>query len=314
MNTKLESKRIWLFLLFAFGIAWMIDLVIFLTGGLHNLSIASEAGLLLVVSMYAPALAHVLTRLYTKESWQNLYLHPRFKQGKRFWLLAWIVTPLLLLLGMGLYFIILPGYFDSTFAAASKLLSQAAQTTGKTIPLTPTLFLIVQVIQAILIAPLVNSLATFGEEFGWRGYLLPKLMPLGGCKAMLLMGLIWGVWHWPVIFMGYEYGQSYPGYPWLGPIVFLWFTFIIGTFLAWLALKAKSIWPAVIAHAALNGIAPLEPLLVRGQPNLLLGPVAVGLLASLPFAVVAIWLLLRSDVFHQKDSVKQSALAIASQS
>jgi membrane protease YdiL (CAAX protease family) len=31
----------------------------------------------------------------------------------------------------------------------------------------------------------------FGEEFGWRGYLLPKLMPLGRWKAYVLVGIIW---------------------------------------------------------------------------------------------------------------------------
>ena len=122
-------------------------------------------------------------------------------------------------------------------------------------------------------------------------------MPLGGRKAMLIMGAIWGVWHWPFLYMGYEYGFDYPGYPWLGPIVFLWFTFIVGTFLAWLTLKTKSVWPAVIAHAAINGMALIEPLIVTGQPDTLLGPVAVGLIASLPFAILALILLWRSDVF-----------------
>jgi membrane protease YdiL (CAAX protease family) len=314
MKTKLETKRIWLFLLFAFGIAWIIDLVIFLTGGLKNFSVLSRAGLLMAVSMYAPALAHILTRLTTREGWQNLYLRPMFKQGKRFWLLAWVVTPLLVLLGTGVYFILFPKYFDPTLAAVNKLLTQLAQTSGKSIPFTPGTFLVVEIIQAILIAPIVNGLATIGEEFGWRAYLLQKLMPLGGRKAMLLMGLIWGVWHWPVILMGYEYGLSYPGYPWLGPLVFLWFTFIIGTFLAWLTLKSQSVWPAVIAHASLNGIAAIATLLVKGTPNPLIGPSVVGLIASLPFTILALWLLLRSDVFHQENYAVQSARVIVSHS
>ena len=40
-------------------------------------------------------------------------------------------------------------------------------------------------------------LTTFGEEYGWRGYLLPKLLPLGELQASLLVGVIWGVWHFP---------------------------------------------------------------------------------------------------------------------
>ena len=55
-------------------------------------------------------------------------------------------------------------------------------------------------------------------------------MPLGWRKAMLLIGVIWGIWHWPVIFMGYEYGESYSGHPWLGPLLFIWITFCLGVF------------------------------------------------------------------------------------
>lgn len=43
-------------------------------------------------------------------------------------------------------------------------------------------------------------LSVFGEEYGWRGYLLPKLLPLGELRASLLVGVIWGVWHFPNAF------------------------------------------------------------------------------------------------------------------
>ena len=299
MKTKLDSKRIWLFLLFAFGIAWTMELVIYLKGGLTSLSVGSLAWLLLLVSMAAPALAHLLTRWITREGWKDLFLRPLFRSGKRFWLVAWLITPIFLFLGLLVYFLLFPQYFDSSLSIASNLLAQTAQKTGKAIPLTPSLFIIVQAIQGILLAPIINSLAVLGEEFGWRAYLLPKLMPLGGRNAMLIIGAIWGLWHWPIIFMGYEYGLSYPGAPWLGAIIFLWFTFIIGTYLGWLTLKTKNVWPAVIAHGSINGIAAIALLFVKGHPDPLFGPAVVGLVASLPFAFLAIWLLARSDVFSR---------------
>ena len=302
MKKKIESKRVWLFLLFAFGIAWAIDLVIYLTGGLTGLKTGSLPWILLVVSMAAPALANILTRRVTREGWKGLFIRPRFKQSKRYWLLAWLGTPLLVLLGTVIYFALLPGYFDPTLSAESKLLAQLAQQTGKAIPITPVMLFTIQIAQAILIAPFINGLAAFGEEFGWRAYLLPKLMPLGGRKAMLVMGLIWGLWHWPVIFMGYEFGLSYPGFPWLGPIVMLWFTFVVGTYLGWLTLKGRSVWPAALAHGSINSIGVIALFLVKGQPNSLLGPAGVGLLASLPFTLLAFWLLWHSDVFSKVKS------------
>lgn len=299
MEGKIERKRVWFFIGFAFGIAWTVDLVIYLTGGLSDLGVGSLAWILLVVSMAAPSLAHILTRLVTGEGWRDLYLRPRFREGWRLWAVAWVGTPVLILIGTGLFFALFPQYLDSDLSSVQALLNQSAQSTGSPLPIGPATFVLIQIVQAILLAPVVNGVATFGEEFGWRAYLLPRLLPLGGRKAVFLLGIVWGVWHWPVIAMGYNYGSGYPGAPWTGMLAMAWFTIIASVFLAWLTLRAGSVWPAVIAHASLNGLAAIGPLLAQGQPNLLLGPTAVGVVGSLPFAALALWLLWRSPVFSE---------------
>lgn len=300
MEEKVDSRRIWLFLIFAFGFSWAVELVIYLSGGLANSSLGIPIGVLLLVAMAGPALANLLTRIITHEGWQNLYLRPFFKRSWGLWLLAWVLTPLLILLGALIFYALYPGYFDSSLSTLQQMMAQSAQTTGNSTTLSPGVVLLIQMIQAILIAPLINGLPALGEEFGWRGYLLPKLMPLGGRKAMVLIGIIWGVWHWPVILMGYEYGLNYAGAPWPGLLLFVWFTFIVGTYLGWLTLKSNSVWPAVIAHASIDGFAAVVILLTHGQPNPLLGPAVNGFIGSLPFAVVALWLLWRSPVFSNQ--------------
>lgn len=292
METSVDKKRILIFLAFAFGISWAGALIIYLTGGLENSPVYDIAGaqislaliLLPTVYMFGPAIANILTRWVTGEGRQDLHLRPRF-ENKRWvhFLAAWVLPGLLTIAGLILFFIILPKYFDSDFT----LLRNQLSTTGVD-DVNPWLIIVLQTVQAILMAPMLNAIPTFGEEFGWRGYLQPKLMPLGGRKAILLTGLIWGVWHWPVILMGYNYGLDYFGAPFLGPLMMVWFTLILSALLGWVTIKANNVWPAVIGHGALNGIAALGLLFVQGEPSTLLGPSPVGLIGGAGFTIVAL--------------------------
>ncbi len=103
-------------------------------------------------------------------------------------------------------------------------------------------------IGSLLIAPGINALFVFGEEWGWRGFLLPKLKPLGQWPALLLTGFLWGLWYSPVILLGYDY----PLHPKLGILLIIIFCVIFGVLLGWLRLATGSIWPSAIGHGALN--------------------------------------------------------------
>jgi uncharacterized protein len=298
MPKQLEVKRIIIFLAFAYGIAWAAGLAIYLSGGLAGAAAGGQSMLLiytlLAVYMCAPALAHVLTRLLTKEGWHGTLLRPKFKHGWRYWLACWFGPGILTFIGMAVFFVIFPQYFDPNLGAVKMLLESATQQTGKTLPaMSPWVIIGIQSLQAFLIAPVVNGLLTFGEEFGWRSYLITKLMPLGWRRAMLVMGVIWGVWHWPLTVQGHNYGLEYPGVPWLGMLAMVWFTFALGTFLGWANLKAGSVWPAVIGHGAINGIAGIAVLFVQGDPNPVLGPSVAGVIGASGFALLAIILLIR---------------------
>ena len=241
---KVDVRRVVIYLLIAFGFSWSVALVIYMTGGIAGSSPVAPgspitwAVPLLTVYMLGPAIGNIGARLLTREGTKDLWLRPNFRQGWKYWLIAWILTPVMVLAGGLLYF---------------------------------------------LFAPLVNVLPTLGEEFGWRAYLQPKLLPLGERKMYLLVGLIWGAWHWPVIWMGH----NYPGYPVWGSLAMVWFAFVTGTFFGWAALRAGSVWPAVIGHGALNGVANIWLLFLAGETNPLIGPVVVGVVGSIFFAVAA---------------------------
>ena len=301
MNQQLDKKRIIIFIAIAYGFSWLVALLIYWRGGLANspeiFPGITEAFLLMGgLYMVGPAVAHLLTRLMTQEGWQNLGLRPYLKRGWRYWLLAWLGTFVLVLAGATLYFVILPQNFDGNLTAVQEMIDTLAAN-GQTIPFSPVALLAVQVILGGLIAPLIplNIYGMLGEEFGWRAYLQPKLMPIGGRSAMIWMGLIWSVWHWPLLLMGHAYGLDYPGAPWLGLITFTWLTFVLGVFLGWLTWRAGSVWPAVIGHAVHNGITPASTLLLINTANPLWGPTTAGLIGSFGFSLVALWLLLKAD-------------------
>lgn len=297
--TEIIKKRLTLFLILAFAISWICALVIILTGGIENSpELVPDSGmtlaliLLSTIYMWGPALANLITRLITKEGWHDMLLVPNIKKTWPYWLTAWIAPAVLSILGAALFFLLLPGHYDSNLTLLKEQLEAANMTDQLA---NPYVFIAQQTLFAIALAPLFNFGATFGEELGWRGYLLPKLSVLGKRKALLLSSVIWGVWHWPIIWLGHNYGLDYWGYPWLGLLATIWFTVSIGVFFGWLAQKAGNIWPAVIGHAALNGIASIGLLFVANETfPAILGPSSAGLLGSLPFMLVSIFILLKS--------------------
>jgi membrane protease YdiL (CAAX protease family) len=132
---------------------------------------------------------------------------------------------------------------------------------------------------------LFNMIFTFGEEFGWRGYLLPRLAPLGDISATLITGVLWGFWHAPLILLD---DYNYPGHPWLGILTMVVFTTSLGAVFAWLRFRSGSVWPSTLAHAAINAQAGLAALVLSRGDSLLRAP--IGLLGLIPLILFAVFL------------------------
>ena len=290
MASKIDGKRVGIYLGFSFGIAWLVGLGVYLISQ-QNPGGSAQLGITLLIAvgyMWSPALGNILTRLVTHEGWRGAFLRPNFRLGWPYWLIAWILPVVLTAAGVALYYWVLPQYFDASMPMMQEQYARA----GLTFSMPTWIFLLGQLVNVLVIGLVVNSLATFGEEFGWRAYLLQKLMPLGTRKAVLLTGVIWGIWHWPLTAQGHNFGLDYVGFPWLGMLVMVVFTVGLGTIFAWLALRGGSVWPAVIGHSIINAVGAVGLLWVSGDPNLLFGPSPAGMLAGVPILVMAVALLL----------------------
>ncbi len=112
----------------------------------------------------------------------------------------------------------------------------------------PTLYTILISGGTALFASVVMSFPIFGEEYGWRGYLQNELFKLGRVRGVLLLGAIWGAWHWPLILMGF----NYPGHPLLGLLLMVLYCTAEGIVLSYAVLKSGSVLLAAFLHAVDN--------------------------------------------------------------
>jgi uncharacterized protein len=119
----------------------------------------------------------------------------------------------------------------------------------------------VRILSTLLKVPITMAF-TFGEERGWRGFLLPSLLPLGQWKALFLHGAMWELCHAPAVLLG----LNYPLQPRTGVFLMTVFCSLTGVLLGYLRSRSGNIWPVVMAHAAINSSAALLFLFGSAKP------------------------------------------------
>lgn len=259
-TSNLDRRGIIGFILLAYGLAWLVASPLWLSGqGLrHPYALA-----LVSAMMFTPALATLIVTRFISRPPEGVRAATGLRLGKGrgwgwYWLFAWAGITLLALAApfvgalFGLYTLDLAEFsgFRATLEAAGA---------GEALGQAPIQTIILAQLAMLPLAPLLNGVPTFGEEWGWRGYLLPRLLPLGQWPALLLSGVIWGLWHAPVILLGY----NYPAHPATGWLLMVGMCVVWGILFGWTRLATGSVWPAVIAHGALNGAAGMVNVLFR---------------------------------------------------
>ena len=159
----------------------------------------------------------------------------------------------------------------------------------------PSVFLLVSGLQTVLLSPLIVILISFGEEYGWRGFLQGELVKLGRIKGVLLVGLIWGVWHAPIVAMGH----NYPGYPVTGPLAMVVYSVGLAFVLGYAMLKSGSVWLAAFLHGVNNQVLSFLIAMVY-KPADPMFSFGIGLYGLLCLAVV-VGLILIDPVWRRVD-------------
>lgn len=90
-----------------------------------------------------------------------------------------------------------------------------------------------------------------GEEIGWRGYMLTRLVAGGIPAPILVSGIIWGLWHTPLILSG-QYASG--PHPVLSAVLFMVDVVAAAFTFGWLRISSRSVWPAIWAHGVWNAV------------------------------------------------------------
>jgi hypothetical protein len=232
-ETKLDPKGIISFLSITFVVTYAIEGGLILSGFRMTQLPAIFGQLIVAAVMWVPALATALTiKFVTREGFAIVNF--RFGSWKPY-LASGLLVPVCFVLIYGLTWLLGLGQLDWELVQFLTAIRLAVGTDLPAMP-SPVLMLPVLFVVTLVISPFINGLFDFGEELGWRGYLLPKLMVLGKVKVYLLLGIVWDLWYLPLILIGF----TYPGQPILGVLVFIALTTTFGIYLSEMVLHHES--------------------------------------------------------------------------
>lgn len=307
MRTSVPWRAVVVFAVVSAGLAWLVALPLWLRGqGLNDVLFSVLASAM----MWTPAIAAFVAirvdgRRLDAGTFRDLGLWP-LRPARRTILMslaAIVAMPVLIVIGiavssaLGLAKLDLVGF--SGFAA------QLAAAGATSVP--PIVVLVVLQLALIPVGAVMNSIVTLGEEIGWRGWLLPALRPLGTWPALLISGAFWGLWHAPLILLGYNFDK--PNL--LGVLMMIVACTLVGVLFGWTRLRTGSVWPAVVAHGALNASGNMLALVIAADspaPDVALaGPLGIVMWAV--FAVTAVALLLAGQFGARRLSATLAAPA-----
>lgn len=297
---RTNTRQIIIYLLVTFILTFAIEIFLILPmAGSADLLLASLAQMMKAGVMMIPAFGALAARLVTGEKLkkENLMLSFHFKGNLKYYALAWFGIAFLIIFGAGLYFLIFPRQFDPEMGYIKGLLEAQMSALGQEGEISQRMVVqtvIMQAVMGVFLSPFLNALPCFGEEWGWRGFLVPRLLKrFKVVPTLLISGVIWGLWHAPLIVSGHNYGIGYRGFPYLGIFAMCLFCIVVGIILSYVTIKTGSCIPAIMGHGTVNGLAALGVCFasLENPYNVFLGPMPVGIIGGAGLILTAALLL-----------------------
>ena len=299
----MNTKKLIVFLLWAF-------LPMVIVGVLMQLSGASSVGLfedsssidpLVVIkgfvlsagAMFTPLLAVILTQIIFKEPvLKNLGIS--FKIN-RWWWLGWLLMPLIAFAVLGVT-LLMPG---AQWTPDNDMLQKVMQSLPEGIGIW--VIMVIAVISGLMSGITINAVFTFGEEIAWRGFLMKEFKGQKFLVAALWIGIIWGLWHAPLILNGH----NYPQHPVVGVFMMVPFCLLLTPMLMYFRQKGGSVIVPAIMHGTFNAVVPLSAIVVTPANDLLYGP--AGLAGFIVLLILDIFLYMY-DKYISKEKIFQKAM------
>lgn len=275
-----NSKKSLVFIGLTYFISFLFTGLYFGLGGVWN---TTSAMIVSAAYMFIPMIcAIIVQKLIFKEPLRKP-LGISWKIN-RWWFVAWLLPPLLAFAAFGVS-LLFPGVeYSPDLSGMMERFRQgmSPEQIGQIesqLSTFSSLFIWIMLLQGLIAGITINAVAGFGEELGWRGLLQNELGHHGFWKSSALIGVIWGIWHAPLIL----HGHNYPQHPVGGVFMMIAWCLLLAPLFSYIRLKSKSVIAAAVLHGSLNGTAGLAIVMVSGGNDLI-----VGVTGAAGFIVLAV--------------------------
>ena len=220
----------------------------------------------------------------------------RFKI-KLSWLVAWILPIVIVLLTIFVNSLLPNCEFNTDMSAlipADQVPEEQREMLN--MMMTPSFMIVTTIISGLFAGATINALFAFGEEYGWRNYLVAALKEKKFVFAAIFIGIVWGIWHFPLILLGH----NYPQHSVAGVFMMVILSVLLSFVELYFVLKAKSVYPAAIFHGTINAVAGLNVFLIKGGNDLLNGMPGLSGFIVISIVIIVIYLF---DKYVCKDNI-----------